>query len=137
MVDEDDLVEGETGQTDATSLEQIRFFEQQATARAARERELWRWVLTQKMGREFLHTVVFATLGHLRHLPLDGGPQLYGDVALHNLACRWLGKFVVRHRDLYLQMLAEASKRDEDERQALEAMRASWRDTARARGERV
>lgn len=111
---------------DTRDPEQAHYFAELERRRAAREHELWRWVLTQKMGREFLHTVVFGTLGYMHHIPTVGSDQTFGAIALHNLACRWLGKFVVRHRELYLQMVNEATKRDDDEREALETQRAAW-----------
>lgn len=112
-------------QTNAADDAQVAYAEQKAHEATARERELWRWVLSQKMGREFLHAVVLAELGVSRHITTDTAAETYRDVALHNLGCRWLGR-IVRHRDLYLQMLMEASKRDDEARREMQTARQQW-----------
>lgn len=99
--------------------------QQAADDRVARAAELWRWLLTQRLGRAFLYEVVFAELGYLRHIRTGAVEALYEDVALHNLSCRWMAQ-VGRHRDLSMQMFAEASKREDEERARYDARRRDW-----------
>lgn len=112
---------------DADDPTQRAWAVQKVSEREARQRELWRWLMTQKMGREWISDVLLPALGPAHHLGGGTPEQLYGEVALHNLACRWLAQFLLGHRDLYLQMQAEALKREESDRKELEAQRAEWR----------
>lgn len=112
-------------QDNAIDAEQLAYADRKAKERVARRRELWRWLLGQKMGRELLYDVILAELGYLRHI---GGPleQVYSQAALHNVCCRVMAEDILVHRDLYLQMQGEAMKREEQERRELEAARQQW-----------
>ena len=107
-------------QTNAIDIDQQDYAGQQATQRSLRVAELWRWLLTQKMGREFLWEVLLADVGY------DHPIRAVEDIPLRNLAVLWMNTQVRRHRDLYLQMLNEASKREDDARQQDDTMRATW-----------
>lgn len=113
------------GPATTTGAEQLAFADRKARERANRRRDLWRWVLGQKLGRELLYDVLLAELGFLRHI---GGPleAVYGQAALHNLCCRLMAEDILPHRDLYLQMQNEALKREAAEVAELEAARVKW-----------
>lgn len=107
-------------QTSAIDPAQQAYAERKVRQREVRLVELWRWLLTQKMGREFLWDVLLADVGY------DHPIHDQADVALRNLAVRWMNTQVRRHRDLYLQMLNEASKREDDDQKEEDTMRAGW-----------
>lgn len=119
------------GQTSAIDPAQLTWAEEQERRRQVRVAELWRWALTQRLGRAFLYEVVLADLGYLRHIRTHAADALYGDAALHNQACRWMAQIGL-HRDLSLQMFAEASKREDEERAAEETKRREWEQRQQA-----
>lgn len=97
-------------QTNASDARQVARGRKRQVDAADRRRELFRWVLLAKDGRELMWELL-RDLGYLKHI---GGPleAVYGQAALHNQACLWLKELVV-NRDLFLQMQNEAMKRDE------------------------
>ena len=109
-------------QTNASDARQVAHGRKRERTQADRRRELFRWALSTKEGRELLWELL-RDLGYLRHI---GGPleAVYGQAALHNQACLWL-KEVVVHRDLFLQMQNEAMKRDAQVAKESRAARAS------------
>jgi hypothetical protein len=115
----------------AIDPEQQAFAERKAQQRIARRRELWRWLMGQKLGRELLYDVLLPELGFLRAIR-GSVDQVWGDVALYNLCCRLMAEDILVHPELYLQMQTEAGKRDKAERDELEAARVKWatRDNA-------
>jgi len=117
-VDDDSL------QTSAIDPEQLAHAGRTVKAQQRRRRDLWRWVLSEKAGREFVYDVLLRDLGILHHI---GGSleQVYSQAALHNVACRWMGKDITPHRELYLQMQGEAMKREEEQRRGNRASRTA------------
>ena len=121
-------------QDSSIDTEQLAYADAVRQRRVDRRRELWRWLMSKATGREVLYELVLGELGYLRHI---GGPleQVYGEAALHNLCCRLMAEDILPHRELFMQMQAEALKRDEDERKELEAARAKWAKDRAERGE--
>jgi hypothetical protein len=118
------------GQTSAIDAEQQAYQEWKAKDREARARELWRWMLSKPIGREFLFTQVLEVVGPFRTIdPVQ--PQ--GDVALHNLGFDWLIR-IQEHRDLYLQMVDEHLKRQKEDREEREAKRQEWQQQYQENG---
>lgn len=115
-----------TQQTSAIDRDQQAYSQRKAKQREARVADLWRFVLKHPMGREFVWDVLLADVNYDR--PINGFDVglLHQQIAEHNLGVTWLNTHVRRNRDLYLQMLTEASKREDDERQEEETMRAAW-----------
>jgi hypothetical protein len=113
------------GQESTVDAEQLAFADRKTKQRRDRRRELWRWLLSQSIGRELLYDVVLGELGYLRHI---GGPleDVYSQAALHNLCCRLMATDILPHRELFLQMQNEAMKREALERAELEAARVKW-----------
>jgi len=105
-------------QTSASDVEQVTQQGDRVKARERRVAELWRWLLSKPIGREFLWDVLLADVGYGRPIPTgyDGPGPSAMHAALHNLGCRWVDSQVRRNRNLYLQMLVEASKREDEER---------------------
>lgn len=112
-------------QDNAADAEQLAFADRKAKERVARRRELWRWLMSQAIGRELLYDVILGELGFLRAIrgPLE---DVYSQAALHNLCCRLMAEDIFPHREFYLQMQQEALKREAAERQELEAARVKW-----------
>ncbi|HEV8474587.1 MAG TPA: hypothetical protein VGR82_17550 [Methylomirabilota bacterium] len=125
-------MDGDVGQDSAIDAEQLAFADRKAKQRAARRRELWRWLMAKREGRELLFEVILAELGYL-HAIVGSVEQVYAQAALHNLCCKWMATDVMPHRELYLQMQNEAQQRGEAERLEADAMRATW--TTRENGE--
>ena len=114
-------------QTNAADPAQLEYASRTVRQQTRRRRELWRWLLSHAEGRELLWDVILRELGMFQHIagPLD---VVYGQAALHNQACAWLGRDVTTHRDLFLQMQLEALKREEFQRRGNQASRARPRD---------
>jgi hypothetical protein len=104
---------------------QLEFAEGKAQQRIARRRELWRWLLGQKLGRELLYDIWLPELGFL-HAIVGSSEQVHGQVALYNLCVRLMAEDILVHPELYLQMQSEAGKRAKAEIDELEAMRVKW-----------
>jgi hypothetical protein len=113
-------------QTNALDRNQQAYSADKAKAREVRVADLWRFVLKHPMGREFVWDVLLGDLNYDRPIQGFDPGLLQQQVAEHNLAVTWLNTQVRRNRDLYLQMLTEASKREDEERQEDETMRAKW-----------
>jgi hypothetical protein len=107
-------------QTNAIDREQQDDVALHIARREARIAELWRWLINDKMGREFIWEVMLADVGYDRPI------REAEDIPLRNLAVRWLNTQVRRHRDKYVQMLNEAIKREDDERREDDTNRAKW-----------
>lgn len=113
----DDVVQ--TNASDPEQLEHARFTEKE---RAKRRRELWRWLLSQGEGREWLWEIGLRELG-MFHRIAGSLEEVYGQAALHNLACDWLRTDITPNRELYLQMQNEALRREEQQRRGNRASR--------------
>jgi len=108
-----------------TGAEPLAFAERKARERVTRRRELWRWLMGQKVGRELLYDVILDELGFLNAIR-GSIEEVYSQAALHNLCCRLMAKDILPHRELYLQMQNEALKREATELAELEAARVTW-----------
>lgn len=113
-------------QLNAADPDQATYAERKVRQRLARAQELWRWLLTQKMGREFVQSQLLGAVGPGRAIDVGDRDLMQRQVALHNLGHLWLRDYITRHRDLYLQMVNEATKREDDEREEADTMRQVW-----------
>jgi hypothetical protein len=111
----------EAYQSNAADPEQIDYATRKTKDKLRRRRELLRWSLNHAEGRELWWAVLLPLFGLHQH---QGGAAetVWGQVALHNVGCALLAE-LTQHRELYLQMQAEAFKRDEREKRETEAVR--------------
>lgn len=109
-------------QTNATDPEQLEHAARSVREQKKRRAELWRWLLSHGEGRELLWDVILRELGMFHRIagPLE---EVYGQAALHNLACEWLRVDVTPQRELFLQMQNEALRREEQRRRNNKASR--------------
>lgn len=119
MIDEleDDALQ--TNASDPAQQEHARWSEKEALKR---RREVWRRQLSTGEGREFVW-MLLRDCGFLQHI---GGSveAVYGQAALHNQVCAWVGRDIAPHPELGLQMQMEARKRAEQQRRGNRTARA-------------
>jgi hypothetical protein len=105
-------------QTSAIDPDQQTYAERKAKAREARTAWLWRQLMSQEWGREFLYSQLLTwTMRPLRD---------EREVAIHNQVCIWVADYLARNTELYRQMFVEALKRAAQEREEDDTMRAAW-----------